>query len=53
MEAVQGLGQLWYERFILKKIKNPAVVERILRRHIYLVSASSRRPQTGRDSPPP
>lgn len=37
MEDVQGLGKLWYERFILKKIKNPAVVERVLRRHVYPV----------------
>jgi len=37
MEDVRGLGQLWYERFILKKIKNPAVVERVLRRHVYPV----------------
>ena len=37
MEDVQGLGLLWYERFILKKIKNPAVVERVLRRHVYPV----------------
>lgn len=37
MEDVRGLGQIWYERHILKKIKNPAVVERVLRRHIYPV----------------
>lgn len=37
MENVQGLGQLWYERYIQKKIKNPAVVERVLRRHVYPV----------------
>lgn len=37
MEDVQGLGQLWYERFILKKVKNPSVVERVLRRHVYPV----------------
>lgn len=37
MEDVQGLGQLWYDRYILNKIKNPAVVERVLRRHIYPV----------------
>ncbi|MBX3641794.1 MAG: site-specific integrase [Rubrivivax sp.] len=35
MEDVQGLGRLWYERFILKKLKHPAVVERVLRRHVY------------------
>lgn len=37
MEDVRGLGQIWYERHILTKIKNPAVVERVLRRHIYPV----------------
>lgn len=37
MEDVQGLGQLWYDRYIRNKIKNPAVVERVLRRHIYPV----------------
>lgn len=35
MEDVRGLGQLWYERHILHKIKNPVVIERVLRRHIY------------------
>ncbi|CAM3583330.1 tyrosine-type recombinase/integrase [Paracidovorax anthurii] len=37
MEDVRGLGQTWYERHILKKIKNPVVVERVLRLHIYPV----------------
>ncbi|WP_298438731.1 DUF4102 domain-containing protein [Ottowia sp.] len=37
MEDVKGLGQIWYERHILGKIKNPQVVERVLRRHIYPV----------------
>ena len=37
MEDVRGLGGLWYERHILNKIKNPAVVERVLRRHVYPV----------------
>ncbi|ABM59880.1 hypothetical protein Veis_4175 [Verminephrobacter eiseniae EF01-2] len=32
MEDVRVLGQVWYERHILKKIKNPAVVERVPRR---------------------
>lgn len=35
MENVRSLGDLWYERHIVGKIKNPAVVERVLRRHIY------------------
>lgn len=43
MEDVRGLGQLWYERFILKKIKNPAVVERVLRRHVYPVIVRAER----------
>ena len=37
MEDVQGLGQIWYERQILEKVKYPAVVERVLRRHVYPV----------------
>ena len=37
MEDVQGLGHLWYERYILKNVKHPQVVERVLRRHIYPV----------------
>nr|WP_297383533.1 site-specific integrase [uncultured Roseateles sp.] len=37
MEDVRGLGQRWYERFILNRIKNPQVVERVLRLHVYPV----------------
>lgn len=37
MEDVQGLGQLWYERHILNKVKYPEVVVRVLRRHVYPV----------------
>lgn len=37
MEDVRGLGQLWYERYILKKVKYPEVVARVLRLHVYPV----------------
>ena len=34
MHTVDGLAQIWFERDIKAKYKHPAVVERVIRRHI-------------------